>query len=102
MSEVNELLAHRVNQHDAELIEIKTVLRSIAESLSTLAVVAAHHEDTRDALTRAFKASDAHEARLNTIEVEMPALKTTRDDVRRMAWVVITAVMVAVLALAIK
>lgn len=102
MTDVNELLAHRVNQHDAELVEIKTVLKSIAESLSTLAVVAAHHEETRGALARAFKALDQQEARISVVEVEMPALKTTRDDVRRMTWIVLTAVAVAVLALTLK
>lgn len=72
-----EVLEHRVTRIETDVTEIKNAVKSIAESLRTLALLEMHHVETRDGLHRAFTEIEKIERRIRDIEINMPTLKLT-------------------------
>lgn len=78
----NAVLEHRVTVVETVLEDIGESIKSIAESMKTLAVLEERHVATKEAIARAFielkdnktQTEHAHE-RIDKIELEMPHLK---------------------------
>jgi len=58
--------------------ELKDAVTAIKDSLQSLVRLEAHHTDTREAIGRAFKEIECMEARIHTIELDMPGLRELR------------------------
>lgn len=65
--------------------ELKDAVTAIKDSLQSLVRLEAHHTDTRDAIGRAFKELECLEARVHTMELDMPGLRELRG------WVITAA-----------
>lgn len=63
---------------DYRLKTIEEAVKSIADNLSQLTVLEQKHVETREALGRAFVEINDHDARIRTVETEMPTLKMIR------------------------
>lgn len=84
----SRMLEFRVNNLEMAVNEIKEAVKIIAENSSIVAKLEAHHEETRDALKRAFetisvnrddyeKSCEKVDERLRSVELQMPILKMT-------------------------
>jgi len=93
------LLEQRVDQMRDDIKELKTAITSIAQSLQVLSALEVKHMETREALSRAFTEITGHDQRLHVIENDMPVLRLTSSAARAIGWLVITAVVGAVLVL---
>lgn len=69
----------RIDRLEDAVDEIRKSTNSIAQSLATLSNLETQHAETRNGLGRAFKNLEDHEARLRTMETEMPTMKMTRN-----------------------
>lgn len=74
----NDVLFSRVSNLEDVVDEVKNAVKSIDQSLRTLASLEVKHEETRNGLNRAFGSISDHETRMRTIETEMPTLKLVR------------------------
>lgn len=97
-----DMVSHRLDALEDDVSEVKTAIKSIADSLRTLAALEAHHAETRDGLGRAFTAIDDHEKRLRAIEQNLPVLKLTSGWVQKIGWLVVSAVVGGLLLLVVK
>jgi len=64
----NAVLDNRVSNLEKGFDKMSTAVESIAESLTTLARLEAHHEETRGAVTRSFKAIEKCEKKIEDLE----------------------------------
>lgn len=101
-------LEMRVGMVEYAVGEIKDGVKSIAASmdkfaasLHTLTVLEVKHEETREALGRAFSELKDHDTRLETIETAMPGLKEARGWAVRGLLAIVSVVGMAILALVI-
>lgn len=87
--ENDDMISYRLTNLERITAEMSVAVKSIAESLNTLARLEVRHEETRDALGRAFTEIERNKAeqgvinrdveeRMRTTEKEMPTLKLTR------------------------
>lgn len=67
----------QLNNVAADMVEVKEALKSIAKSLSTLAVLEEKHNTVTDALKRAFIHIERNEERIGAIEKVMPVVVLT-------------------------
>ena len=74
----NEVLFSRVTNLENVVDEVKNAVKSIDQSLRTLASLEVKHEETRSGLNRAFTEIGDHETRMRSVENEMPTLKLVR------------------------
>lgn len=74
----NDVLFSRVTNLENVVDEVKNAVKSIDQSLRTLAALEVKHEETRSGLNRAFVSIGDHETRMRTMETEMPTLKMVR------------------------
>lgn len=74
----NDVLFSRVTNLENVVDEVKNAVKSIDQSLRTLASLEVKHEETRNGLNRAFTEIGDHETRMRTMENEMPTLKLVR------------------------
>ena len=81
--------------------ELKDAVTAIKDSLQSLVRLEAHHTDTREAIGRAFKEIECMEARIHTIELDMPGLRELRGWVITAALGTISIVGIALLYLVI-
>jgi hypothetical protein len=58
--------------------QMRDAVKSIDGSLKELVRLGVAHEQTRDAISRAFQEIEDHEARLRQIEVDMPTIRLIR------------------------
>lgn len=72
------MLFSRVSNLEDVVDEVKNAVKSIDQSLRTLASLEVKHEETRNGLNRAFESISDHEDRMRLMEVEMPTLKMVR------------------------
>jgi hypothetical protein len=75
----DDLQDFRISSLETTVSEVKDAVKSIDQSLKTLASLEVRHSETRDALARAFTKMQDHEDRLRVIEVEMPTIKLIRN-----------------------
>lgn len=94
-------LENRIRVVEYAVSEIKDSVKSIAASLHTLTSLGVRHEETRDALGRAFDELKQHDARLENIETVMPGLKEARGWAVRGMLAVVSVVGIAVMGLVI-
>jgi len=80
-----QVLHHRVSAVERAVERIADAVEKIGENTAQLAMLEQRHAETRDGLERAFEAikkteagHDAHETRIRTLEIDMPALLETR------------------------
>lgn len=96
------VLAERVTNLEKATESISTAVKSIDESLKVLTKLDMKHDETRDGLGRAFKELEDHEARMRTIEAEMPTMKLVRGWALTGALSLLGLVGLAVVGLALK
>jgi len=74
-----EVLGIRVTSLERVVKEVADSVKSIDQSLKTLARLEVKHEETRSSVIRAFQEINDHETRLRDIEAEMPTVKLVRN-----------------------
>lgn len=74
----NDVLYSRVTNLENVVDEVKNAVKSIDQSLRTLAALEVKHEETRSGLNRAFTEIGDHETRMRSVESELPTLKLVR------------------------
>ncbi len=72
---MEELQDFRITALESTVSEVKDAVKSIDQSLKTLASLEVRHAETRDALGRAFSNIEDHEKRLRQIEADMPTMR---------------------------
>lgn len=82
--------------------DIKTSLKDIATSLTKLAVLDEKHNNTAEALKRAFKSIEKNTSRLDDIETALPDLKLASGWVFKAVLGVTAIVGMAALAIVIE
>ncbi len=70
-----DVMAYRIEQTEASLIEIKLTLRDMAASMRTVALLEERNVVSKDAIARAFGAIEGISVRMLAVENEMPGLK---------------------------
>ena len=68
------VVEERIKTIAQDMTDMKTTMKDIAASLSTLAVLEVRHNTTADSLNRAFKAIENNTYRLESIEKILPTL----------------------------
>ena len=69
------VIEFRIASLEGSVGEIKTAVKSIDNSLQTLARLEVHHAETRETLSRAFREVEDQERRLRALESEGPVAK---------------------------
>lgn len=82
MSGEAKITEYRLRLIEESLSEIRTAIKGIHDSLRTLATLEVRHEQTREALGRAFSALERLESRVGAIEEAMPLLQLTSKWIR--------------------
>ena len=109
----NEMMAFRLTNLEKITADMAVAVKSIAESLTTLARLEVKHEETREALGRAFAEIERNRAaqeavnkdielRSRAIEAEMPTMKMTRGWMITGATSALGILCVAIIALVLK
>lgn len=99
-----QVFDYRLSSVENAVKQIADAVTSIADTTRQLAVLEQRHSETREALNRAFeeiRGIRTHHVMLSErtaiIEKDIPGILETRGDVRKIAWLLITAVVVALL-----
>jgi chromosome segregation ATPase len=79
MPEKNDVIEYRLGTLEASVTEIKSAVSSIDKSLQKLTSLEERHQETRNALNRAFTQIEDHEFRLRHVEKEAPVTKLVRN-----------------------
>jgi chromosome segregation ATPase len=79
MPEKNDVVEYRLGALEASFTEIKGAVTSIDKSLQKLTSLEESHQETRNALNRAFAQIEDHEFRLRHVEKEAPVTKLVRN-----------------------
>lgn len=109
----DEIIAFRLASLEKITSEMAIAVKSIAESLTTMVRLEVKHEETREALERAFTAITNHriaqdvvnkdiEMRSRAIETEMPTMKLTRGWAITGATSAVGILFVAIIGLVLK
>lgn len=100
------IIGHRLDCVERAVEKIAEAVQEIAKSTNQLAQLEIRHAETRDGLERAFdeiaglqRTDKEIDARIKTVEVEMPGLKETRGWVLRAMLALCCAVGLAVVGL---
>lgn len=75
----NNVLEFRVSSLETMVGEVRSAVKSIDASLKTLTSLEIHHNQTRDAVGRAFHDIEDHETRLRKMEDDMPTMRLVRN-----------------------
>ena len=79
MAETHDVIEYRLGTLEASVTEIKSAVSSIDKSLQKLTSLEERHQETRDALHRAFTQIEDHEVRIRHVEKEAPVTKLVRN-----------------------
>lgn len=79
MPDEKTVLEFRVSALEGVVSEIKLAVKSIDQSLQTLARLEERHAETRDGLERAFGEIKDHEDRIRSVESDMPTMRLIRN-----------------------
>jgi len=79
MAETHDVIECRLGTLEASVTEIKSAVSSIDKSLQKLTSLEERHQETRDALNRAFTQIEDHEVRIRHVEKEAPVTKLVRN-----------------------
>jgi len=79
MAETHDVIEYRLGTLEASVTEIKSAVSSIDKSLQKLTSLEERHQETRDALNRAFTQIEDHEVRIRHVEKEAPVTKLVRN-----------------------
>lgn len=77
--ENEKVLEFRVSALETVVSEVRTAVKSIDASLKALTSLEIHHNQTRDAVGRAFSNIKDHEERLREIEGDLPTMRLVRN-----------------------
>ena len=97
----DENMHSRISGVEATLGEIRDAMRAVASAIERLTRLEERHAETRTALERAFTAQERLDARVTTIERQIPVLELTSAWVRRGVLGVLAAVGLALLGLVV-
>lgn len=92
-------IEERVGVVEYAVGEIKESVNKIASAVETLARVEVKHEETREAMSRAFRTLDSHEQRITAVEAALPPLKEARGWAVRGLLAIVGMVGIALLGL---
>lgn len=79
MAEKQDVIEYRLGTLEANFTEIKNAVTSIDKSLQKLTSLEERHQETRDALSRAFSQIEDHEVRIRHVEKDAPVTKLVRN-----------------------
>jgi len=99
---MSDELERRLTRVEDAVVEIRESTKQIATAVQQLALLEAHHAETRSGLTRAFAAIKEQNDRLMAIEVHMPGLKELRKWVISGVLAVCGTVGLAIVALVVR
>lgn len=74
----DELRDFRISALETAVSEVKEAVKSIDQSLKTLASLEVRHGETRDALGRAFDQLKEIDGRVRRIEQDMPTMRLVK------------------------
>ena len=74
-----KVLEFRLSSLEKVVSEVSSAVKSIDNSLKTLTSLEIHHNQTRDAVGRAFTNIKDHEDRLREIEGDLPTMRLVRN-----------------------
>jgi hypothetical protein len=84
-----------------DIAEIKVTMKELAVAVSRLAVVEERQSQDRAEIGRVFKRLDDHAGRIHTLEVAQPLQNQATNWVNKAIWLVVGAVVSAVVALVV-
>jgi hypothetical protein len=87
----------KVDAMSTDIAEIKDTMKSMAVALNKLAVIEERQAHDRAEIARLFKRQDNHDDRIGELEKAQPMQRHTTDWFNRIAFMVISAVVTAVL-----
>jgi chromosome segregation ATPase len=103
-----ELIEHRLTAVESALTKVAQAIEDIAASTRLIAHLELKHAETRESLERAFaeivklqSADNLLDTRMRVVEIEMPALHTTRRTVDNAIFGIVGMVGVALIGLVI-
>ena len=79
MPEKHDVIEYRLGTLEASVTEIKSAVSSIDKSLQKLTSLEERHQETRDALNRAFTQIEDHEVRIRHVEKNEPVTRLVRN-----------------------
>lgn len=91
----------RVENMASDISEIKGTMKEMSTAINKLAIVEERQAQDRGAMDRLFKGQVAHDIRIKALEQAQPLQQQTTDWFSRVIWVVIGAVLAAVLSLVV-
>lgn len=91
----------RMEGQASDIAEIKGSMKEMTIALNKLAIVEERQSQDRSALDRAFKGVADHEVRIKRLEQAQPLQQQTTDWVQKALWLVVGAVISAVLSLVV-
>lgn len=91
----------KVEAMSQDVAEIKKATTKLADAVAKLAVIEERQQRDRDDIQRAHRRLDVHDTRLGTLEAAQPLQKKTTEWVERAAWLIVGAVLAALLSLVV-
>jgi hypothetical protein len=91
----------RVESMGTDISDIKKSVRDMALAITRLAVFEERQTHDRSEITRVIKELGEHDRRIDTLELAQPLLALTTSWVQKAVWLVVGAVIAAVLALVV-
>jgi hypothetical protein len=91
----------RVERMGADIGEIKNSIKEMASAITRLAIFEERQAHDRLEIARVIRGLDVHDARIVTLELAQPLQRQTTDWVGKAVWLVLGAVIMAVLAVVV-
>jgi hypothetical protein len=91
----------RVEAMGRDITEIKATTQQLATAISKMTLIEERQANDREAQTRIFGILEKHDGRINTLELAQPLQNQTTDWVNKAMWLVVGAVLSAVVAMVV-